>query len=196
MSLNFYLYKKDVKNFIKRNAAKLIVFLIVVTLSIILAVRNVLMITNVCDYFEEKNSSLYAFVKGEGSMLTLAFVSILEMLLIALLLILCTYNDFTTLLYFVLIGIKSYVSFKKVFVILLYYGVKALPLFIFYVISLLALLAVMTSHAVCMMNSHLRIKYGMAEAKCVVKQCSIFFLMYSVIFVITLLLMAIGVIFI
>ena len=196
MANNLYLLKKDARDFFKRNSLKLIIFYLIVIISAVLAVRSVLSMPSVADFFENKNSSLFSFLKGEGSMLTLAFVSIIEIAFLLLLLYLCAYNDLTTLLIFVVIGVKAYLSFKKLFVVLLYFGVKAVPFFALYLIALFALLTCLIVHAIKIINSHLRLRYGISELKCLIAKFTYFYLVYLIALFITLIFIGVGAIFI
>ena len=196
MAINMYLFRKDSKEFFKRNTFKLIIFYLIVIISAVLAVKSVLNLPSVADYFENKNSSLFSFIKGEGSMLTLAFVSIIEIMFLLILLYLCAYNDLTSLLFFVVIAVKTYLSFKKLFVVLLYFGVKAVPFFALYLIALFALLTCLIVHSICIINSHLRLKYGINEFKCLIAKFTYFYLVYVIVLFVTLVFVGVGAIFI
>jgi hypothetical protein len=196
MSINVFLYKYDVRKFVRRNIAKFIVFSFIVFLALIFAIKNVLSMPSVSDFFENKNSSLFSFLKGESAMLTLAFISFLEIVANIFLLLLFSFNDFTTWFYFLLVWVKAYSSFRKILVILLYFGVKALPLFVLYFISLLFLIFCLVLHAICIINSHLRLKYGINELKCILTKFSYVYVFYAIAVILTLISVGIGALFI
>ncbi len=196
MAINMFLYKNDVRKFVRQNISKFIIFTAIVLLALIFAIKNVFSLPSVSDFFENKNSSFFSFLKGEGSMLTLAFVSFLEVAGLVFLFLLFSLNDFTTLFYFLIVWIKAYSSFRKIFAILLYFGVKALPLFILYLLSLLFLLFCLVLHVICIINSRLRLKYGLNELKCLLTKFSFIHALYAIAVVFSLISIGVGALFI
>lgn len=190
-----YYLGKDIKCFVRKNAGKLVLFGIIFVLCLVFAVRAVFLLASVSDYIENASGALYSYVIGNGSLLTLILVSLLEALMLVFLIYACAYNDLTVLVSILGFIYKSYTGIYKSTLVLMYHGAKAIPFFLLYTVTLLAFVGVYAANIIAVLNSHLRWKYGKAEFRCLLMQTSPFFLVYAVLFVLTMALVCIGSIF-
>lgn len=196
MSDKIFLYKNDAKTFVSKNLIKVIVSIAVIVLGLIFAIRKVVILQSVNDYFESASSSLFSLVSGRGSFVTLAFFMLLENLVYILLLYLCAFNNLSLYLFYLLLWNRSYRALTKAIIILLYFGIRALPFFILYLLTILLVLSVYCAHYIAICASGVRLKYGIKELCCNFSPHIPFLVGYLFAFVISLILIGIGCIFI
>ena len=112
MNISTILFKGDFIRFVKRNYLKFIFAGILFVLSVVLAVRSAVTLTELNDYFENKGSALYAYLRGDGSLFSLVFVVLLEYVVLIAIIFACSYNDLSLLFSF---GVVMYKSYKYIY---------------------------------------------------------------------------------
>ena len=192
MKAKIFMCKNDAKTFVSRNIFKIIVCIAVTVLGVIFALRKVTILESINDYFESKGSPLFAIVKGTGSLLTFTIILILENAIYLLLMYLCLYNNFTTYLFYLLLWNRAYRSVIKAVVIIAYFGVKALPFFILYLLSVLLILTIYSAHFVTIKSSGTRLKYGTNELCRSLTNYVYFYLFYIIAIIVTVIFVSIG----
>ena len=192
MKAKIFMCKNDAKTFVSRNIFKIIVCIAVTVLGVIFALRKVTILESINDYFESKGSPLFSIVKGTGSLLTFTIILILENAIYLLLMYLCLYNNFTTYLFYLLLWNRVYRSVIKAVVIIAYFGVKALPFFILYLLSVLLILTIYSAHFVTINSSGTRLKYGTNELCRSLGNYVYFYLFYIIAIIITVIFVSIG----
>lgn len=196
MNISWFLFKGDFIRFVKRNYLKFIFAGILFVLSVVLAVRSAVTLTELNDYFENKGSALYAYLRGDGSLFSLVFVVLLEYVVLLAIIFACSYNDLSLLFSFGVVMYKSYKYIYDTVVIIRYYSIKALPFGILY----LALAIIAIAALVCMisgvMNSQCRYRYGLRELCNLAMQCIPFFMIFLVLYLLQILIVCFGCIFI
>jgi hypothetical protein len=166
MHLSLYLLGHDTKHFVRKNSGKLIVFALIFVVCMVIAVRNVFALNTPSDYVENANSALIAYARGNGSFLTLFFVSVLEGAMMVFVVFACSYSDLALIVSYVPFIYKSYSGVFKATAILITFGAKSIPFFVLYILCLLGFLVSYASLIVSTLNSHLRWCYGKNELYC------------------------------
>jgi|GEM_PF-2835483 membrane protein len=196
MNISWFLFKGDFIRFVKRNYLKFIFAGILVVLSVVLAVRSAVKLTELNDYFENKGGALYAYLRGDGSLFSLVFVVLLEYIILLAIIFVCSYNDLSLFFSFGVVIYKSYKYVYDAVVVIRYYNVKALPFGILY----LALAIIAVAALVCLissvMNSQCRYRYGVRELSNLAVQSVPFFMIFLVLYLLQILIVCFGCIFI
>lgn len=196
MNVSIFLYKGDVAGFFRKNVTKLIVCGILVAIAVVFATGNALAVESVSDYFEGRNAPLYAFLRGDGSLLMLALASLAELVCVAVLVLACCYNDLTSCLGFCVLPYIAYSHVFDALAALRYFAVNALVFVVLY-LALTVLLLLWTAYYVCFaVGSKLRYRYGLKEMRCLVGECVPIYIGFAVIFLLKLVFVSVGCIFI
>ena len=194
--LSIYLLKQDAKSFVKRNLGKIIVYIIVFILCTILAIANVVSLDSISDYFENKTSALFSFIRGEGTLFGLMLITLVEKALIVFLIYVASFTEITTFLHLPIFAYMAYTDIFKVIIVLGYFGVRGIIFAILYLSVLIIFLAIFIANSITIVNSHLRWKYGIKELKCLVIQTIPMLLVYAIIYLLKIISISFGCLFI
>lgn len=196
MNISVFLFKNDLANFLKKNIAKFIVAGILLILTVILAVRNAVITDNIREYFEEKGSALYAFMRGDGSLFFLMFTILAEYLILLLIILLCSYNDFTLLFSFGVVIYKTYVGLFNAVVVLRYYGLAAVFFNVLYIVFTIMAVATYVCYITYVINTQCRYRFGFCEVRSILLSSIPFYVIFLALYLLQILVICLGCIFI
>ncbi len=196
MNISFFLIKNDLVNFLKKNVAKFIVAAILLVLTAVLAVRNAVTTDGIREYFEGKGSALYAFMRGDCSLFFLMFTVFMEYLILLIIILLCSYSDFTLFLSFGVIVYKAYIGIYNAVIVLRYYGLSAVFFNVTYIIFTIVSVFVYVCYISYIIGTQYRYRFGFCEVKCILTSCIPFYVVFLALYLLQILVICLGCVFI
>lgn len=196
MNISFFLYKGDIKCFIRRNWVKFLFGAILLVLSAVFAVRNAVMLDDLNEFFENKGGIIFPYMRGGCSLFAVVALLLLEYLILLCFVLLCSYNNFCLLFSFATIVFVGYVNIFCGVVVLLYFSVRALPFFILYMAFTLIFIAVMIGYICLVCESQCRYKYGIKEIPNLAVICLPIYIVFAVLYLLQILIICFGCLFV